>query len=104
LSREAPPARTPRWLLALLVAAGLAFGTGVGFAAGGHLFRERARERWAEVAQRVGEPGYDPDESDLRYLDVEAWNDWITLAWRLAATGGAGLGVALWLRARLRPS
>jgi hypothetical protein len=64
------------------------------------VFRERARERRSEVARHVGEPGYDPDESDLRYLDVEAWNDWITLAGRLAALGGAGLALALALRRR----
>jgi cytidylate kinase len=86
--------------VALVVAAGLALGTGLGFVAAGHVFRQQARERWAEVARHVGEPGYDPDESDLRYLDVEAWNDWITLAWRVAATGGAGLLAAIALRRR----
>lgn len=92
--------RSPRRLVALVVVAGLACAAGLGSGAAGYVLRERARERWGEVARHVGEPGYDPDQSDLRYLEVEAWNDWITLALRVAALGAAGLGLALLVRRR----
>lgn len=95
------PTRLPRWWISLAVLASCTLSVGLLALGYGHVQRESARERWAEIARHVGEPDYDATESDQRYLEVEAWDDWMQVGWRAIGTGVLGLATAGFARRRL---
>ena len=82
---------TPRWMLVMTLVASVTCVAGLASIAGAYFLRQGARARWQEVAGHVGEAGYSPSESDARYLEVEAWGDWMDVGLRTLATGLAGL-------------
>lgn len=96
------PAKPPAWWISLAVLASLTLPVGLLALGFGHVQREEARARWAEVSSHVGEPGYDAAESDRRYLEVEAWSDWIQVGWRATGTGLVGLVIVGIVRRRRR--
>ncbi|MBN8614673.1 MAG: hypothetical protein J0L92_29000 [Deltaproteobacteria bacterium] len=96
------PIRPPAWWISLAILASCTLPIGVVALGYGYLHREEARERWSEVSTHVGEPGYDPAESDRRYLEVEAWNDWMDVGWRAIGTGVVGLAIVGIARRRRR--
>jgi hypothetical protein len=95
--------RRVRGQRALLLVSALLLAAGGGGVFVGSALRASARERWARVAEHVGEAGYEPAQSDALYLEVERWDEHLRAARRVALGGGAGLALGLaWRRRRPR--
>lgn len=73
---------------------------GLGSAGVSVLAREDARAHWREVAARVGEDGYDAQESDRRYLEVEAWDEHVRRGGIAGGLASVGLVLSLALSRR----
>ncbi len=73
---------------------------GVGVGVVGLVLRESARAHWREVSTHVAEPGYDADESDRRYLEVERWGELGRRGWTGAGLGALGLVASVLLLRR----
>lgn len=96
------PTKPPAWWISLAILASLTLPVGLLALAFGYVQREEARDRWAQISSHVGEPGYDAGESDQRYLEVEAWDDWMQVGWRATGTGIVGLVIVTVVRRRAR--